>query len=212
MVHWRDGLHDIVLEHIDLDSPEPRKRSYADCKNNGMSFLKIGNHELSGTHPFGQPKDPRKTSQLHFCEPHCPPIRAPEDSRNTDGIAIAASSHIQGGSGYVRDIHIENITIFYVHNPIIIDEGYCDDQKRHCKMTLSIVNVSNMTYRKVRGTSRNELSFTLRCTGGTSCTNIMIEHIDLDSLELGKRSYADCKNIINASFRFVNPPISCLTS
>ncbi|KAL3745424.1 hypothetical protein ACJRO7_014516 [Eucalyptus globulus] len=121
----------------------------------------------------------------------------------------------EGGSGYVRGIHFENITIFYAYNPIIINQGYCNDQKRRCKcLTRSVIadgvvgsEVSNATYRKVRGTSGNEPLIALRCTGGRGCVNTMMGHINVDSSEPRKRSYADCKDVIDASFSSVGPPV-----
>ncbi|KAI6681385.1 hypothetical protein NL676_035266 [Syzygium grande] len=47
--------------------------------------------------------------------------------------------------------------------------------------------------------------------GRTGCTNIMLDHINLDSLEPGEKSYAECKNVVNATFTSVDPPISCQT-
>ncbi|KAF8023321.1 hypothetical protein BT93_F0736 [Corymbia citriodora subsp. variegata] len=118
----------------------------------------------------------------------------------------------EGGSGYVRNIHFENILVSKAQNPIIIDQNYSDDQNRDSKVRPPAVKVSNVTYRNVKGISGNEPSIKLRCAGGTPCTDIVMHRIKLDSLEPGKRSYADCENVVNATFSFVDPPISCHTS
>ncbi|XP_056174884.1 probable polygalacturonase At3g15720 [Syzygium oleosum] len=118
----------------------------------------------------------------------------------------------EGGSGYVRGIHFEDIIISKAKNPIIIDQNYCDNQKRSCKVASPVVKVSDVTYRNVRGTSWNQPSITLMCARGTGCTNIVLDHINLNSAEPGEKSYAECKNVVNATFTSVDPPVSCQTS
>ncbi|KAF8023319.1 hypothetical protein BT93_F0734 [Corymbia citriodora subsp. variegata] len=237
-----------------------------------LTFLKMENLELSGLTHLDSPRVHIRLENTTSVKLSSLLIQAPEDSPNTDGIAIAASSQIQirdstigtgddciaikveciqinhsvgslgyegeydtveevyvrdcefkssdngariktweGGSGYVRGVHFENIIVSHAERPIIIDQNYCDDQKRSCKAASSMVKISDVTYRNVKGISKNDLAIDLSCAAGTGCTNIVLDDIDLSS-EDGEKSYAECKNVFQANFTSVNPPVSCQNS
>ncbi|KAK3437086.1 hypothetical protein EUGRSUZ_C01750 [Eucalyptus grandis] len=251
----------------------------------GVTFYQIENLELSGLTHLDSPRVHIRLENCTGAKLTSLLIQAPDDSPNTDGIAIGSSSHIQihdstirtgddciaikggtsfldvnrvkcgpghgisvgslgyegeyetveevnvrncefkssdngariktwqGGSGYVRGIHFENIVISDARNPIIIDQNYCDDQKTKCKMSSSsVVKVSNVTFRNVRGTSGNQPSIKLQCAGGVGCTNIVLDHVKLNPQEPGEKSYADCENVVDGNFDDVDPQVSCRTS
>ncbi|KAF8023320.1 hypothetical protein BT93_F0735 [Corymbia citriodora subsp. variegata] len=272
---WWSKDESQLLPHDDDDDSCDRPKA--------LTFLKIVNLELSGPTHLNSPRAHIRLEDSTSVKLTDLLIQAPEDSPNTDGIAIGASSHIEirdctietgddciaikggtsnievtnvkcgpghgisvgslgyegahetveevyvrncefkssdngariktweGGSGYVRGILFENIKVSDTKRPIIIDQSYCDDQKSSCKVASSVVTISDVTYRHVRGISKSDLAIDLSCAAGTGCTNIVLDDIDLSS-EDGEKSYAECKNVFQASFTSVNPPVSCQNS
>ncbi|CAI9781672.1 unnamed protein product [Fraxinus pennsylvanica] len=63
----------------------------------------------------------------------------------------------QGGRGYAKNIVFENVMMQNVTNPIIIDQNYCD-QDKPCQHQKSAVQVKNVVYKNIRGTSASENS------------------------------------------------------
>ncbi|KAL3501921.1 hypothetical protein ACH5RR_036370 [Cinchona calisaya] len=115
----------------------------------------------------------------------------------------------QGGSGYARNITFEKITSIDVENPVIIDQYYCDHQ--HCKTHDSAVEIYDITFREVLGTSQNRVSVTFECSEAVPCRNVLVDDIYLLSKH-HKSTTSDCTNVfgkIQGKQRV--PLISCLT-
>lgn len=53
--------------------------------------------------------------------------------------------YVQGGSGSASNIKFQNVEMYNVSNPIIIDQHYCD-QKTPCQL-----QVNNSTHKKIGG-------------------------------------------------------------
>ncbi|RID61075.1 hypothetical protein BRARA_E00250 [Brassica rapa] len=73
----------------------------------------------------------------------------------------------QGGSGTASDIIFQNIQMDNVKNPIIIDQDYCDKSK--CTEQTSAVEVKNVVYRNISGTSASDIAITLNCSKNYPC-------------------------------------------
>ncbi|CAM0877107.1 unnamed protein product [Alopecurus aequalis] len=84
----------------------------------------------------------------------------------------------QGGSGYAMDIVFQNIVMDSVQNPIIIDQNYCDSAKP-CKNQESAVEVSNVVFKNIRGTTISKDAIKLNCSKDLPCSDIALENIDL---------------------------------
>ncbi|KAI4381498.1 hypothetical protein MLD38_007565 [Melastoma candidum] len=67
----------------------------------------------------------------------------------TNGVRIKTW---QGGLGSASQISFKNIEMQSVSNPIIIDQNYCD-QAQPCKNQKSAVQVKDVVYENIRGTS-----------------------------------------------------------
>ncbi|VVA36227.1 PREDICTED: probable polygalacturonase [Prunus dulcis] len=113
----------------------------------------------------------------------------------------------QGGSGYVKGISFENITLIGAKNPIIIDQYYCDKNGHNCKPSASAVNVSNVIYRGFQGTYANEEeAIIFDCSNNPGCQNVTMNQINITStLDPGKNISAACKNV-NGTF---DPAVPC---
>ncbi|KAL6272957.1 hypothetical protein ACE6H2_023649 [Prunus campanulata] len=113
----------------------------------------------------------------------------------------------QGGSGYVKGISFENITLVGAKNPIIIDQYYCDKNGHNCKPSASAVNVSNVIYRGFQGTHANEEeAIIFDCSNTPGCQNVTMNQINITStVDPGKNISAACKNV-NGTF---DPTVPC---
>lgn len=84
----------------------------------------------------------------------------------------------QGGSGYAKDITFQNMIMHDVDNPIIIDQNYCDRSKP-CEEQRSAVEVSNVVFKNVRGTTATKVAIKLNCSMSVPCHGITLQNIDL---------------------------------
>ncbi|KAI4317375.1 hypothetical protein L6164_025247 [Bauhinia variegata] len=112
----------------------------------------------------------------------------------------------EGGSGYARKITFEDITLIAPKNPIIIDQHY---DPLPAATNNSAVKVSDVTYRRVYGTSAVENAIKLDCSNSVGCTNIVLEDINITSSVLGKDTYAFCNNAHGRSSSST-PNVTCL--
>ncbi|XP_057989479.1 polygalacturonase-like [Hevea brasiliensis] len=121
-------------------------------------------------------------------------------SGTTNGVRIKTW---QGGSGYAKDIVFENLIMKNVTNPIIIDQNYCD-QDDPCKEQKSAVQVSNVMYRNIQGTSASEVAMKFDCSKTFPCQGILLQDIIL-GLEEDELAKASCVNVKLTDMGKVSP-------
>lgn len=126
-------------------------------------------------------------------------------SGTTNGVRIKTW---QGGSGSARDIKFENIDMFNVSNPIIIDQNYCD-QDQPCKEQSSAVQVENVLYKNIKGTSASKVAVNFDCSKNYPCKGIILQNINLEE-EGDKTAKALCNNVdIIEKIGVVSPECPC---
>ncbi|XP_050889132.1 probable polygalacturonase At3g15720 [Lathyrus oleraceus] len=108
-----------------------------------------------------------------------------------------------GGSGYARKITYEDIKLFGVKNPIIIDQQYDALQGKS-----KAVKVSDVTFRNIEGTANDEKAIELNCDY-IGCTKIILENINITGLD-GKTISATCNNV-QGSCTSCTPNIPCFS-
>ncbi|KAJ7949176.1 polygalacturonase-like [Quillaja saponaria] len=96
-------------------------------------------------------------------------------SGTTNGVRIKTW---QGGSGYVQNIKFQNIAMQNVTYPIIIDQNYCD-QEEQCTEQEKAVQVSNVVYQNIGGTSASEVAIKFDCSKSFPCQGIWIQDVNL---------------------------------
>ncbi|KAK9075514.1 hypothetical protein SSX86_003838 [Deinandra increscens subsp. villosa] len=80
--------------------------------------------------------------------------------------------------GVASDIHFEDILMNKVGNPILIDQEYCPHYT--CKKGApSKVKISNVSFRKIRGTSTTKVAMKLACSAEAPCDNVEVADINL---------------------------------
>ncbi|XP_038698910.1 polygalacturonase-like [Tripterygium wilfordii] len=112
-------------------------------------------------------------------------------SGTTNGVRIKTW---QGGSGYAKNIIFQNVVMNNVTNPIIVDQNYCD-QTKPCQQQVSAVQVSNIVYKNIRGTSASAVATNFNCSRHFPCKGIVLQDIDLVSEEQGLEAKASCVNV-----------------
>ncbi|KAL5760456.1 hypothetical protein ACOSP7_018969 [Xanthoceras sorbifolium] len=102
----------------------------------------------------------------------------------------------QGGSGYAKNIIFQNVAMYNVSNPIIIDQNYCD-QDDPCPEQGSAVQISNVAYKNIRGTSASELAIKFDCSKHVACQGILVQDVNLASQlhHSDSSAIASCVNV-----------------
>ncbi|KAL0346581.1 UNVERIFIED_CONTAM: putative polygalacturonase [Sesamum calycinum] len=95
------------------------------------------------------------------------------------------------GRGYVRDVVFENLVFYSVKNPIIIDQNYCDVRDA-CREQVTGVQISNVSYKEIYGTSTTDIAINLNCSRSVPCRGIWMESIQLTSAKAGRKVTANC--------------------
>ncbi|CAN1806152.1 Probable polygalacturonase At3g15720 [Linum perenne] len=244
-----------------------------------LSFHSCDNLNLNSLHHVNSPRNHISINSCKAAEIFNLMITAPDESPNTDGIDIAASSNInihdsfmgtgddciaingfsshinitrvmcgpghgisigslgkngvfetvedvhvqectfkgttngariktwKGGKGYVRRVSFEDITFVNAENPIIIDQEYFSEGSPPSN---NYVEISDVTYTGVVGTSKDERAVYFNCVGGSGCKDIKVENVEIRSAVEGKLPIAVCNNAHGVSLGDRSPKISCL--
>ncbi|KAJ9558224.1 hypothetical protein OSB04_012838 [Centaurea solstitialis] len=122
-------------------------------------------------------------------------------SDTTNGVRIKSW---QGGSGYAKNIKFQNIIMHNVTNPIIVDQNYCD-RKEACPEQDSAVQMQNVVYRNIIGTSNSEVAIKFDCSKTFPCQAIVLENIVLNREGVEGDMKASCSNVILATRGKVTP-------
>ncbi|KAF7819021.1 Polygalacturonase [Senna tora] len=101
---------------------------------------------------------------------------------------------MQGGSGSASNIKFQNIEMDNVANPIIIDQNYCD-QKNPCKQKDSGIEIKNVLYENIKGTSASEVGVSLNCSESVPCEGIVLQNVKLQREGDGEASKASCQSV-----------------
>lgn len=112
----------------------------------------------------------------------------------------------QGGSGTASNIKFENIEMNSVTNPIIIDQNYCD-QDEPCKEQDSAVQVKNVMYKNIKGTSASDVAVKFDCSKNFPCQGIFLENISLQRTG-GDTAKAECTNVNSVDRGSISPTCS----
>ncbi|XP_057504256.1 probable polygalacturonase At1g80170 isoform X1 [Actinidia eriantha] len=126
-------------------------------------------------------------------------------NKTTNGVRIKTW---QVGRGHVRGVLYEDINFMDVSNPIIIDQYYCD-VRGGCESTRTGVQISDVRYAGIFGTSKSKVAINLNCSQAVACTDILLDTILLAPSTPGKKVISSCNNAYGSSAGIVEPE-SCL--
>ncbi|XP_059442087.1 exopolygalacturonase-like [Corylus avellana] len=120
----------------------------------------------------------------------------------SDGVRIKtwAAPSLGTASNFVfQDIFMDR-----VGNPIILDQEYCPYPP--CSQQPSLLQISNVTYKNIWGSSDAKVAVTLRCSGSKPCKNVVLEDINLDYRGPDGSVTALCSHVNGVSVGHQSPP------
>ncbi|XP_047313821.1 probable polygalacturonase At3g15720 [Impatiens glandulifera] len=115
-----------------------------------------------------------------------------------------------GGKGYARNITFTGIRLNNVKNSIIIDQTYCQVAE-NCQDQAQAVQVSDVKYIGVQGTSATPQAIVLQCSHHVPCKNIIFNRINITSSSKGN-ALASCKNAVVSIQTAISPNVSCISA
>ncbi|CAI0380699.1 unnamed protein product [Linum tenue] len=133
-------------------------------------------------------------------------------TETTNGLRIKTWG--RPSSGFVRDVLFQHAVMEGVQNPILIDQNYCPGN-RNCPGRASGVEVSDVRYWNVRGTSRTEVAVRIDCSKANPCSGIQMRDVALAYVGSGSGSAsmeaaaASCTNARGTSLTYVTPVVKC---
>ncbi|KAF3795918.1 Polygalacturonase [Nymphaea thermarum] len=110
-------------------------------------------------------------------------------------------------SGGLPGITYDGATMDGVKNPIIIDQHYCPHDI-DCPAESSGVQISDITYNNIKGTSATQAAVTFNCSSSTPCQGIKVSNVQLTYMSKPSMSY--CEYAYGSASTGVVPPINCL--
>ncbi|KAK4572709.1 hypothetical protein RGQ29_030940 [Quercus rubra] len=123
---------------------------------------------------------------------------------NTDN-GVRIKTWPASSSGVASDIHFEDVVMNNVANPIIIDQNYCPNGQ--CSnQSPSKVKISNVSFKKIRGTSSTKEAVNLICSKSVPCQQVVLSDIDLAYKGGGGSATSTCTNVQPAVSGKLNPP------
>ncbi|KAJ8485698.1 hypothetical protein OPV22_018183 [Ensete ventricosum] len=122
--------------------------------------------------------------------------------------SLAQVSDIQGGYGYAKNIIFESINLTAVMNPIIIDQHYCANNV--CAEQRSAVQVSDVRFIDVRGTSSSQVAINLNCSQNVACTGITFHNVEIQPAQRGGQASSYCFNAHGTVTGIAIPAVPCL--
>ncbi|KAG6469800.1 hypothetical protein ZIOFF_070731 [Zingiber officinale] len=114
-----------------------------------------------------------------------------------------------GGSGFARNISFVNINMNEVRNPIIIDQYYCPHSS--CASKTTAVQVSDVKYLSVAGSSTSSVAIALNCSQTVPCTGITMDNVNLWSANQGQQVQSNCIDAKGSVKDKVSPAVPCLS-
>ncbi|MBA0791046.1 hypothetical protein Gohar_015648 [Gossypium harknessii] len=122
-----------------------------------------------------------------------------------NGVRIKTWPASQPGSA--TDIHFEDITMDNVGNPIVVDQEYCPWNQ--CDLSVpSRVQLSKLSFKNIRGTSKTQIAVKLICSSGLPCDEVELADIDLTYNGPEGPAISQCSNV-NPVLSGVQNPAAC---
>ncbi|BFI30286.1 polygalacturonase [Marchantia polymorpha subsp. ruderalis] len=130
-------------------------------------------------------------------------------TNSTNGVRIKSW---QGSSGTASTFTYQNLVMNNVKNPILIDQYYCDSASSgSCPNFTSNVQISDITFKNITGTSATKVAVKLACSETVACTGITLQDIDLVRTS-GSDATSFCSDAYGVSADTVIPSSCLLTS
>ncbi|XP_038991295.1 exopolygalacturonase-like [Hibiscus syriacus] len=111
----------------------------------------------------------------------------------SNGIRIKTRANSPGRTA-ATNMTFENINMENLTDPIRIDQAYCPSTS--CSpMGQSQVKLSDIYFKKIKGTSSSAVAIALECSKGVPCQYIYLEDVHLELASGKKQATSPCKNV-----------------
>ncbi|KAJ9560795.1 hypothetical protein OSB04_005955 [Centaurea solstitialis] len=117
---------------------------------------------------------------------------------------VRIKSLVAGTPGTASDMHFDDIIMNDVGTPILIDQQYCPE--KNCQKGSSKVKISNVSFRKIRGSSSTKVAMKLDCSPELPCDNVEMADINLTFKGSGGPATSECSNVKPKVIGQVVPP------
>ncbi|KAF8019026.1 hypothetical protein BT93_H3797 [Corymbia citriodora subsp. variegata] len=107
--------------------------------------------------------------------------------------------------GIATDMHFEDIQMNNVANPVLIDQGYCPWNQCQAEIP-SLVKISNVSFKRIRGTSASKVAVKIACSKRIPCENVEIADINLVYRGPDGPATSECSNVSPLISGVQNPP------
>ncbi|XP_037417053.1 polygalacturonase-like [Triticum dicoccoides] len=94
----------------------------------------------------------------------------------TNGLRI--KTWAMPNSGFVKNVSFSRVTMNRVANPILVDQNYCP-RKGDCPGNSSRVQISDLSYTDIKGSSATPVAVKFNCSGTNPCSGIKLRNIRL---------------------------------
>ncbi|KGN56062.1 hypothetical protein Csa_011481 [Cucumis sativus] len=111
-------------------------------------------------------------------------------------------------SSMVSKVTFLNLQMNNVKNPIIIDQSYCPDSCAPNKMNKSMVQIKDVRYQGITGSSNTPVAVDFECSQVLPCQGIVLQDINL-TFNGGGKTTSICHNVKGSASGQQLPP-SCL--
>nr|GMD38331.1 exopolygalacturonase-like [Ipomoea batatas] len=113
-------------------------------------------------------------------------------------------------SSLVSDVFFGYIHMIDVRNPIIIDQNYCPGGCGNYGSVHSKVQINDVTFNNIWGTSTSKVALALQCSPLVPCKDVNLVDINLNYfLPREGPALSSCRNVIGKSKGILSPP-GCL--
>ncbi|XP_074318185.1 exopolygalacturonase-like [Silene latifolia] len=100
--------------------------------------------------------------------------------------------------GRINNILYQDISLINVDNPIIIDQNYCPS--RTCSKANSGIQISDVKFINITGTSQTIDAVNLQCSGSNPCKSIELKNIDITYVKGVNNTVSTCSNVREQAF------------
>ncbi|KAG4128428.1 hypothetical protein ERO13_D09G020500v2 [Gossypium hirsutum] len=197
-----EGIHIQRSTNVSIDNSTIQTGDDCISIGNESKYINISNIECGPGHgiSIGSLGIMGKTEEVEFVH-----VRNVTFHGTTNGVRIKTW---QGGHGHARNIKFEDITSHSSTRPIVIDQYYCPHKQ--CKNQTSAVEISNIAYANINGTSHKEIAVQLSCSESVPGKNITMKDINLIYEKHKDKTSSYCLNARGLRNGRVHPSVSCL--
>ncbi|KAI4383575.1 hypothetical protein MLD38_009395 [Melastoma candidum] len=196
-----DGIHIQNSEHVYVSDCDIRTGDDCISIGDGTSDIYVEGIHCGPGHGISIGSLGKDGSEDHAENIH---VRNVHFRGTTNGVRI---NTWQGGRGYVKNIIFEDIICHRVLNPITIDQFYSGHEL--LRILPSAVQIHNVTFSNIRGTSTSRKAIELACSLTQPCTDIILKDINLHWLWRWE-AVSSCWNAQGLTNGNVQPIVPCL--